>query len=105
MPAAGVAYPRPTESRSSVTFFQAEDGMRHGTVTGVQTCALPISKEMGRVTLNPLKHIDWFWTVLLPAMLFMSTAGRFMIGMAKPVPVNFARLHHPKRDMILVGLA
>ncbi len=63
------------------------------------------AKEMGRVTLNPLKHIDWFWTVLLPAMLFVSTAGRFMIGMAKPVPVNFARLNHPKRDMILVGLA
>ena len=63
------------------------------------------AKDEGRLTLNPLKHIDWFWTVLLPAMLFISTGGRFMIGMARPVPVNFARLRHPKRDMIWVGLA
>lgn len=63
------------------------------------------AKEMGRVTLNPLKHIDWFWTVIFPAMLFISTAGQFMIGMAKPVPVNFARLRNPKPDMIWVGLA
>ena len=63
------------------------------------------AKEMGRLSLNPIKHIDWFWTVLFPALLFISTGGRFMIGMAKPVPVNFANLGHPKRDMILVGLA
>jgi Zn-dependent protease len=63
------------------------------------------AKEEGRVTLNPLKHIDWFWTVLFPALMFISTSGQFMIGMAKPVPVNFARLYNPKRDMIWVGLA
>lgn len=63
------------------------------------------AKRAGRLTLNPLKHIDWFWTVLFPAMLFISTQGRFMIGMAKPVPVNFGRLSRPKRDMIWVALA
>lgn len=63
------------------------------------------AKLMGRLTLNPLKHIDLFWTVLFPAMLFISTGGRFVIGMAKPVPVNFSNLYRPKQDMILVGLA
>jgi len=59
----------------------------------------------GRLTLNPLKHIDPFWTVLFPAIVFFSTGGRFAIGMAKPVPVNFANLKNPRRDMILVALA
>jgi len=63
------------------------------------------AKRAGRLTLNPLKHIDPFWTVILPGILFISTGGRFAIGMAKPVPVNFARLRHPKRDMIWVALA
>ena len=63
------------------------------------------AKMMGRLTLNPLKHIDLFWTVLLPALLFISTGGRFVIGMAKPVPVNFSNLYRPKLDMILVALA
>jgi Zn-dependent protease len=57
----------------------------------------------GRVTFNPLKHIDPFGTVLLPALLFV-TSG-FLFGYAKPVPVNFARLHNPRRDMVLVALA
>src|SRR3989338_128615 len=63
------------------------------------------AKQMGRLTLNPFRHIDLFWTVLFPLMLFISTAGRFVIGMAKPVPVNFSNLYHPKRDMIWVALA
>jgi Zn-dependent protease len=63
------------------------------------------AKEMGRLTLNPLRHIDWFWTVLFPALLFISTNGQFVLGMAKPVPVNFANLYRPKRDMIWVALA
>ena len=63
------------------------------------------AKQAGRLTLNPLKHLDPFWTVLLPALLFISTEGRFAIGMAKPVPVNFARLRSPKRDMMWVALA
>ena len=63
------------------------------------------ARAMGRLTLNPFKHIDLFWTVLLPVLLFVSTGGRFVIGMAKPVPVNFANLYRPKRDMIWVALA
>lgn len=75
----------------------------HGLVA--YSCGDPTAKEAKRLTLNPLRHIDPFWTVLLPGLLFFSTHGRFAIGMAKPVPVNFARLRHPKRDMIWVALA
>jgi Zn-dependent protease len=60
---------------------------------------------MGRVTLNPLKHIDPVGTILMPLMLYFATAGAFLFGYAKPVPVNFARLRHPKRHMIWVALA
>lgn len=63
------------------------------------------AKREGRLTLNPLRHIDPFWTVLLPAFLYFATGGRFMIGMAKPVPVDFSKLKHPKQDMIWVALA
>lgn len=59
--------------------------------------------QMGRLTLNPLKHIDPLWTVVLPGILFF--LGLPVIGMAKPVPVNFANLRNPKRDMILVAAA
>ncbi len=65
----------------------------------------PTAKEQGRLTLNPLRHIDFFWTILFPALLFISTGGKFAIGMAKPVPVDFSRLNRPKTDMIWVGLA
>ena len=58
----------------------------------------------GRVTLNPFKHIDPFGTIILPALLLVSKAG-FVFGYAKPVPVNFAALCHPKRDMIWVAAA
>jgi Zn-dependent protease len=61
------------------------------------------AKREGRVTFNPLKHVDPFGTVLLPAILYVSSG--FLFGYAKPVPVNFARLHHPRRDMVLVALA
>jgi len=63
------------------------------------------AKRAGRLTLNPLPHIDLFWTVLFPGLLFFTTGGRFMIGMAKPVPVDFSKLRNPKRDMIWVALA
>src|SRR5882672_3617312 len=59
--------------------------------------------RLGRVTFNPLKHIDPFGTVILPAILLV-TSG-FLFGYAKPVPVDFGRLHHPRRDMVLVALA
>ena len=60
--------------------------------------------KAGRVTLNPLKHIDLFGTIILPAFLILSRAG-FLFGWAKPVPVNFSALRHPKRDMIWVAAA
>jgi Zn-dependent protease len=60
---------------------------------------------MGRVTLNPFKHIDLIGTVLMPLMLYFATSGAFVFGYAKPVPVNFGQLRHPKRDMVWVALA
>lgn len=63
------------------------------------------AKRAGRLSLNPLRHIDPFWTILLPAMLFYATGGRFMFGMAKPVPVDFTKLKNPRCDMIWVALA
>ena len=57
---------------------------------------------LGRVTLNPIKHIDLIGTVVVPAVLFLLKAP-FLFGWAKPVPVNFGNLRHPKRDMIWVA--
>lgn len=58
-----------------------------------------------RLTLNPLRHIDLFWTILFPALLLFATGGKFALGMAKPVPVNFLNLKSPRRDMMIVGAA
>jgi len=60
---------------------------------------------LGRVTLNPIKHIDPIGTILMPLLLYFSTSGAFLFGYAKPVPVNFSHLRRPKRDMIWVALA
>jgi Zn-dependent protease len=60
--------------------------------------------ELGRVSFNPLKHIDPFGTVLLPAMLLLSHSP-FLFGYAKPVPVNFRALRNPRIDMVWVALA
>lgn len=60
---------------------------------------------MGRVTLNPIKHIDPIGTIAMPLMLYFATSGAFLFGYAKPVPVNFGQLRRPKRDMIWVALA
>jgi Zn-dependent protease len=60
---------------------------------------------MGRVTLNPFVHIDPLGTILLPLLLYFSTGGAFLFGYAKPVPVRFDQLRHPKRDMVWVALA
>ena len=59
--------------------------------------------RLGRVTFNPLRHIDPFGTVILPALMYFTTG--FVFGWAKPVPVDFTRLHHPRRDMVWVALA
>lgn len=61
--------------------------------------------SLGRVTLNPLKHIDPFGTLLMPLLLYFATAGTFLFGYAKPVPVQFGRLRKPKQQMVWVALA
>jgi Zn-dependent protease len=60
--------------------------------------------RLGRVSFNPVKHIDPFGTILLPGLLLLLRAP-FLFGYAKPVPVNFRALHHPRRDMVLVAAA
>ena len=60
---------------------------------------------LGRVTLNPLKHIDPVGTIVMPLVLYIATSGTFLFGYAKPVPVQFGRLRNPKRDMVWVALA
>jgi len=69
-------------------------------------CGDDTARLQGRVSLNPVVHIDPIGTVLLPLlMIFMPGAGRFLIGWAKPVPVNPHNLNQPKRDDILVTMA
>ena len=64
----------------------------------------PTAQRLGRLTLNPLKHIDPIGTVLVPGLLLLIGA-RFLFGWAKPVPVTWENLRHPKRDMVLVAAA
>ena len=66
-------------------------------------CGDSTAKDLGRLTLDPLAHIDPFMTILMPAVLFFTTG--MMFGGAKPVPVVYHRLRHPLRDMMLVALA
>ena len=61
--------------------------------------------QLGRITLNPLKHIDPLGTIVIPLMLYFSTGGAFLFGYAKPVPVRFGNLRNPKSDMVWVALA
>ena len=63
------------------------------------------ARRMGRVSFNPLRHVDPIGTLLLPAVLVLLSSGDFLFGWAKPVPVAFHRLGKPKRDMIWVALA
>jgi Zn-dependent protease len=82
----------------AITFHEAAHGFvarRFGDDTAYR---------MGRVSFNPVKHIDPFGTILLPALLILSRAP-FLFGWAKPVPVNFGRLDNPRRDMIWVAAA
>ncbi len=83
----------------AVTFHEAAHGfiaLRFGDDTALRA---------RRVTFNPLNHIDPFGTIILPALLLLSSGGRLLFGYAKPVPVNFGRLHDPRRDMVWVALA
>ncbi|RKY29311.1 MAG: site-2 protease family protein [Candidatus Omnitrophota bacterium] len=63
------------------------------------------AKSMGRLTLNPLAHIDPFGTILLPILIFIASGGRFIFGAAKPVPINYLALKNPRKDMIWIGLS
>ena len=60
---------------------------------------------LGRITLNPLKHIDPIGTIIMPIALWVLSNGSFTFGYAKPVPVNFNNLNNPKRDMVWVAFA
>ena len=70
----------------------------------------PTARQLGRLTINPIKHIDFIGTIIVPTVLYLIhfigwTQSLLLFGWAKPVPVNFSRLNNPKRDMILVALA
>ncbi|MEC4680441.1 MAG: site-2 protease family protein [Nitrospirota bacterium] len=64
----------------------------------------PTAKSLGRLTLNPLPHIDLYGSIIVPLILFLIPGG-FIFGWAKPVPINAGKLHNPKRDMALVAIA
>lgn len=74
----------------------------HGWVANLRGDAS--AKMLGRLTLNPVKHIDPIGTIVVPAVLYF-TSSPFLFGWAKPVPINFNALQSPKQDMILVALA
>jgi len=63
------------------------------------------AKFQGRLTLNPLAHIDPMGTVVLPLLIFIMSRGQFIFGAAKPVPINYWALKNPRRDMIWIGFA
>lgn len=63
------------------------------------------AKYAGRLTLNPLAHIDPIGTVILPLLLFITTRGQFVFGAAKPVPINYRALKNPRRDTIWIGIS
>jgi len=65
----------------------------------------PTAWQLGRITLNPLKHIDPVGTLLVPALIMFASSGAFLFGWAKPVPVDFNRLRKPKQDMLWVAAA
>ena len=65
----------------------------------------PTAYQAGRISLNPMRHIDPIGTLLIPAVVLFASGGKFAFGWAKPVPVNFGRLRNPKRDMFWVAAA
>jgi Zn-dependent protease len=82
----------------AITFHEAAHGWM------AERCGDNTARLLGRVSFNPIRHVDPFGTLLLPALLLLLNAP-FLFGYAKPVPVNFGRLRNPKRDMIWVALA
>ena len=61
--------------------------------------------QAGRITLNPIRHIDLMGTIVIPVLILIASQGKYAFGWAKPVPVNFSRLRNPKRDMLWVAAA
>ena len=82
----------------AITFHEAAHGF------AARLCGDDTAWRLGRVTFNPLKHIDPIGTILLPGLLLFLHSP-FLFGYAKPVPVNFRALHNPRRDMVLVAAA
>lgn len=85
-----------------LTFAITVHEFAHGWVAN--QCGDATARMLGRLTLNPIKHIDPMGTILVPIVLYF-TGSPFLFGWAKPVPINFNALKYPKRDMILVALA
>jgi Zn-dependent protease len=65
----------------------------------------PTADQAGRITLNPIRHIDLMGTIVIPVLILIASQGKYAFGWAKPVPVNFGRLRNPKRDMLWVAAA
>lgn len=82
----------------AITFHEAA----HGFIAYI--CGDPTAKRMGRMTLNPIKHIDWVGTVIIPAALLFAKSP-FMFGYAKPVPINPKQFYHYRSNLILVAAA
>ncbi|CAM4503568.1 MAG: hypothetical protein LEGION0403_FIIPPAGN_01870 [Legionella sp.] len=68
-------------------------------------CGDTTAKMFGRLSLNPIRHIDLVGTIIIPIVVGVLTSFQFVIGYAKPVPINWSRFKNPRRDMILVTLA
>jgi Zn-dependent protease len=68
-------------------------------------CGDTTARDLGRLTLNPIPHIDLWWTIVLPGMFLLLSSGAYVFGGAKPVPVDFRRLKNPWRDMSIVAFA
>jgi Zn-dependent protease len=83
----------------AITFHEAAHGLVAWQL-GDNTAYL-----QGRVSFNPFRHVDPFGTVVMPALLLLASGGKMMFGFAKPVPVAFHRLRHPRSGMVLVALA
>lgn len=76
--------------------------MAHG--YAARWCGDDTAKKFGRLSLNPLRHIDLFGSLIFPLILLLAKTG-FVFGWAKPVPVDFGKLRHPKRDLLIVASA
>lgn len=68
-------------------------------------CGDNTAKMFGRLSFNPIRHIDWLGTIILPLVIGVLTQFTFLFGYAKPVPVDWSQLKNPKRDMMLVAFA